>query len=111
MVAFSHRPRLRSRFAFRDPALLFAWATLDGDHVTLTGWTWRGRYCRRIPLDRILHADVKVDDELALWLFDGEVLRLRIDDAPTWKRAIDAAREAAHPARTSSDPSASDLPS
>ncbi len=92
MVASSPPSRLRSRFAFRDPALLFARATLEGDALVLRGWTWCGRYRRRLPLGRILQADVRGDeqgDELILWLFDGEVLRLRIDEAPTWKAAIE----------------------
>lgn len=89
----SSRDALVSRFAFLHPALLFPRATLNDGVLALTGWTWHGRYRRRIPLARILHADVRSDDELILWLFDGEVLRLRIEGAPTWKRAIEASRE------------------
>ena len=85
---------LTSRFAFRDPALLLARATLDEDHLTLTGWTWRGRYRRRILLRRILHVDAQADD-LILWLFDGETLRLRINRSAAWKAALNAAADAA----------------
>ncbi len=85
---------LRSRFAFRNPALLLAQATLEEDHLTLTGWTWRGRYRRRILLRRILHVDAQADD-LILWLFDGETLRLRINRSAAWKAALNAAADAA----------------
>ena len=87
---FHSSPALHSWFAFRDPALLFARATLDEDHLALTGWTWHGRYQRQIPLDRILHADARGDDELILWLFDGETLRLHIERAQRWREAIEA---------------------
>ncbi len=79
----------RSWFASRSPALLFARVTLEDDHLTLTGWTWRGRYRRLIPLDRILHIDARGDDELILWLFDGETLRLRMRHARAWKARLD----------------------
>ncbi len=95
-MAFSpfHSSRaLRSGFAFRDPALLFARATLEDAHLTLTGWTWRGRYRRRIPLRRILHVDARGDDELILWLFDGETLRLRMRHARAWKARLDTQME------------------
>ncbi len=85
---------LHSWFAFRDPALLFARATLDQDNLALTGWTWRGRYQRQIPFDRILHADARGDDELILWLFDGETLRLRMKHARAWKDHLDTQMEA-----------------
>ena len=91
---FHSSPALRSWFAFRDPALLFARATLDQDHLALTGWTWHGRYQRQIPLDRILHADARGDDELILWLFDGETLRLRMKHARAWKAHLDTPMEA-----------------
>ncbi len=91
LLAFGRTGRtLTSGFAFRHPALLFARATLKPDHLALTGWTWRGRYRRRIPLDRILHADARGDDELILWLFDGETLRLHIERAQRWREAIEA---------------------
>ncbi len=96
-MAFSpfHSSRaLHSWFAFRDPALLFARATLDEDHLALTGWTWHGRYQRQIPLDRNQHADARVNDELVLWLFNGEALRLRINRSAAWKAALNAAADA-----------------
>ena len=81
---------LSSRFAFRNPALLFARATLAHEHLSLTGWSWRGRYHRRIPLKRILQVDVPDHDGLLLWLSNGETVRLRIRRPQTWKRAIEA---------------------
>ncbi len=91
----------RSWFAFRNPALLFARATLEDDHLTLTGWTWRGHYRRRIPLRRILHADARGDDELILWLFDGETLRLRMKHARAWKARLDTQMEEAQSSASS----------
>ena len=102
----SRSPRaLRSWFAFRDPALLFARATLEDDHLTLTGWTWRGRYRWQIPLRRLLHVDARGDDELILWLFDGETLRLCMKHARAWKAHLDTQMEASQ----SSVPSTANL--
>ena len=86
-------PLLAGRFAFRDPSLWWARARLEAERLVLTGWTWRGRYRRHIPLDRVLHVDAKADDELVLWLIDGEALRLRVPQAPRWKTGIEARRE------------------
>ena len=84
---------LVSRFDFRNPSLLWGRVRLSPKFLLLTGWTWRGRYHRRIPLDRILHADARGDDELILWLFDGETLRLRMKQARAWKAHLDAQME------------------
>ena len=81
-----------TRFAFRNPSLWWARAQLEPDHLALTGWTWRGRYRRQIPLAGILHVDAKDDDALVLWLADGEALRLRVEQARRWKATLDAAR-------------------
>ena len=99
-------PSLVSRFAFRDPSLWWARARLEAEHLVLTGWTWRGRYRRYIALSRILYVDVRDTDELVLWLFEGEVLRLRIPRAQRWKAEIEAYaedRSAGRAARLSSD--------
>ena len=87
-------PSLVSRFAFRDPSLWWARARLEAEHLVLTGWTWRGRYRRSIAFSRILHVDVRGQDELVLWLVDGEVLRLRLPRARRWKTGIEARMEA-----------------
>jgi hypothetical protein len=81
---------LASAFDFQNPSLLLGRAQLLADAVVLTGWHWRGRYKRRIALDRILHADVR-EDGLILWLFDGETLRLRVQHPEQWKAEIEAA--------------------
>ncbi len=81
--------------------MLFARVTLEDDHLTRTGWTWRGRYRRRIPLDRILHVDARGDDELILWLFDGETLRLRMKHARAWKARLDTQMEDAQSSASS----------
>ena len=88
---------MTSAFDFRNPSLLRGRARLLSDSLLLTGWYWRGRYRRHIALDRILHADVRAE-ELILWLFDGETLRLRIDDPAAWKAAIDARVASRHSA-------------
>ncbi len=86
---------LVSRFAFQYPSLLWGRVRLGPDGLSLTGWTWRGRYRRQIPFDRILHVDARADDELVLWLFNGEALRLRINRSAAWKAALNAAADAA----------------
>jgi hypothetical protein len=87
---------MTSAFDFRNPSLFRGRARLLSDSLLLTGWYWRGRYRRHISLDRILHADVRAE-ELILWLFDGETLRLRIDDPAAWKAALET-RMASRPA-------------
>ena len=87
-------PTLVSRFDFQNPSLLWGRVRLGPDGLSLTGWTWRGRFRRRIPFDRILHVDARADDELVLWLFDGEALRLRIERPAAWKAALNAAADA-----------------
>lgn len=83
---------LVSAFDFQNPSLFRGRVRLLADALVLTGWHWRGRYRRRIALDRILHADVR-DDGLILWLFDGETLRLRVPEPEQWKAEIEAAIE------------------
>lgn len=65
--------------------LLYARARLASDHLELSGWHWRGRYKRRIPLERVVHVDVKGDEGLILWLVDGEVVRLEIEQSHLWR--------------------------
>lgn len=90
MTAFgSSKTTLTGRFAFHSPALLFARAVLSPTHLTLIGWTWRGRYRRQIAITRILHVDARQADELILWLFDGETVRLRLNQAHRWKAEIE----------------------
>lgn len=76
------------RFRFRHPALLFARVRLYPDRLELTGWHLRGPYRRRIPLRQILQADAMSQDNLLLWLSDGETVRLHLGRAPQWQAAI-----------------------
>ena len=80
---------LSGRFRFRNPSLLWARVRLYGDRLELSGWHTRGRYLRRIPLQHVLQVDAPDADSLILWLSDGKTLRLRVREAPRWKRAIE----------------------
>jgi hypothetical protein len=84
-----NRELLSDSFSFARPRLLCARARLYEDRLELTGWRLWGRYCRRIPLRRVLHADVTDGNCLLLWMADGRTLRLRVDDARRWQKAID----------------------
>lgn len=77
------------RFDFAKPHLLLGRVWLSTDHLTLTGWNWKGRYRRCIPLHRLLHVDAEGED-LILWLFDGETLHLRTAQAVAWKAVLSA---------------------
>ena len=91
-LSTAHPKALRtSRFSFRDPLLLCARARLYPDWLDLTGWYWRGRYHRRVPLNHLLQVDVTGSGHLLLWLASGEAIRLRLADAAAWKEAIDVA--------------------
>jgi hypothetical protein len=81
-------PVLSTRFSFRDPMLFRARATLSGNELLLTGWHFGGRYSRLIPTDQIVHVDANGPRGLVIWLIDGEVVRLKVDQADTWKRAL-----------------------
>lgn len=82
------RTRLSGSFSFSRPTLLCARAHLYDDRLELTGWRLWGRYRRRIPMHRILQADVTESNCLLLWMADGQTLRLRLDDARRWQEAI-----------------------
>jgi hypothetical protein len=85
-------PVLSTRFSFEEPALWFARARLLDDAIELTGWRLTGRYQRRIPLHTIVEIDAPTSDCLLLWFTTGRTLRLRLDDAARWKRAIETRR-------------------
>jgi hypothetical protein len=85
-------PVLSTRFSFEEPALWFARARLLDDAIELTGWRLTGRYQRRIPLHTIVEVDAPTSDCLLLWFTTGRTLRLRLDDAARWKRAIETRR-------------------
>lgn len=87
------QPVLRTgRFSFREPLLFFPRLRLRADHIELLGWSLWGRYRRSIALGGLLRTDATRAGRLLLWLDNGETLRLRVDDAPAWKKAIDASR-------------------
>jgi len=77
-----------SYFSFREPALLFARVRLFPRYLLLEGWHWRGRYRQHVALEDILQVDVTSTGRLLIWLTTGETLRLRLDDAIAWRRAI-----------------------
>jgi hypothetical protein len=77
------------RFRFRNPALLWARLRLYEDRLELSGWHLKGHYVRRIRLQHVLQADALQAEALLLWLFDGQTLRLLVEEAPRWKRAIE----------------------
>jgi hypothetical protein len=79
---------LSSRFRFHNPSLLCARVRLFRDRLELSGWQVQGRYVRQIPLRQVLQADVLKTDSLLLWLSNGETVRLRVEGALEWKRAI-----------------------
>lgn len=78
-----------SPFSFKEPTLLFPRVRLYEDHLVLDGWHWRGRYCRRLALGRILQVDITSTGRLLIWLTTGETIRLRLDEAEAWKQAIE----------------------
>lgn len=78
-----------SRFSFREPALLFPRMRLYPGLLVLDGWQWHGRFRRQIPLGHILQVDVTSAGRLIFWLSSGETIRLRLDDALAWKKAIE----------------------
>ena len=75
-------------FSFAHPMLLFARVRLYDDRLELTGWRLWEHYRHRIPLARILKVDAPSANELLLWMADGRTLRLRLDEAQRWRRAI-----------------------
>ncbi len=77
-----------SHFSFREPALLFSRVRLFPGYLLLEGWHWRGHYRQQVALEDILQVDVTSTGRLLIWLTTGETLRLRLDDAIAWRRAI-----------------------
>lgn len=88
MNASSAAPLRTGRFQFPTPTLFWRRLHLYADRLELRGWRGWQRYCRRVPLRRILQADA-VDDTLLLWLADGTTVRLCVDEADAWKRSIE----------------------
>lgn len=82
------RKLLSDSFSFARPTLLCARARLYENQLELTGWRLTGRYRRRIPIHRILQADVTDANCLILWMANGQTLRLRLNNARRWQQAI-----------------------
>jgi hypothetical protein len=78
------------RFEFQSPALAFPRARLFADRLELSGWRLSGRFFRRIPLRGILQVDAVNDSALVIWLSVGETIRLRVNQASSWKMHIEA---------------------
>lgn len=81
---------LDGRFYFQSPALAFPRARLYADRLELSGWRLSGRFSRRIPLRNVLHVDAVDDSALVIWLSVGETVRIRVNQASSWKRHIEA---------------------
>lgn len=81
---------LDGRFDFQSPALAFPKARLYADRLELSGWRLRGWFHRRIPLRNVLQVDALNDSALVIWLSVGETIRLRVNQASSWKRHIEA---------------------
>jgi len=81
---------LDGRFDFQSPALAFPKARLYSDRLELSGWRFSGRFHRRIPLRSVLQVDAVNDSVLVIWLSVGETIRLRVNQASSWKTHIEA---------------------
>lgn len=92
-VPAESEPVLSASFSFRDPMLFRARAKLVRDRLLLTGWHFRGRYSREIPIAQIVHVDAKDGHGLVLWLVDGEVVRIKIDHPEIWRAALSRKRD------------------
>jgi hypothetical protein len=81
-------PILSNRCRLPHRSLWFGRARLYEDRVCIRGWTWRGRYRRVVPLERI--EDIKwwavIDDvNFMLHLDDGRAVPLQLmKGAGTW---------------------------
>lgn len=85
----SPRATRTGRFSFREPTLFFPRVQLFPDRLILSGWRWRGRYRRQIPLKAILQVDVTSTGWLLIWLTSGETVRLRLEAPEAWKWALE----------------------
>lgn len=73
MASANGAPLLSNRCCLPHRTLWFGRALLYEDRVCIRGWTWRGRYQRVIPLERI--------DEVKWWaVLDDVNLLLHLDE-------------------------------
>jgi hypothetical protein len=81
-------PLLSNRCRLPHRMLWFGRAFLHEEHVCIRGWTWRGRYRRVVPIeriDRVKWRAVLDDVNLFLHLDDGEMVPLQLrKGAGTW---------------------------
>lgn len=92
-MAFANgAPLLSSRCRLPHRTLWFGRALLYKDRVCIQGWTWRGRYRRVIPLERIDEVTwwaVLNDVNLLLHLDDGQPMPLHLrTGAGTWNAEL-----------------------
>ena len=74
-------PIYSHRCSLPDRTLWFGRARLFEDRVHVTGWTWRGRYQREIPvaeIDEVEWQPRPAKPNLILYLDDGDVFQLRL---------------------------------
>jgi hypothetical protein len=109
-----HSPLLTNRCRVPHRRLWFGRADLYDDHVRIRGWTWRGRYRRVVPLDRIERVQwwaTTEDVNFMLHLDDGGAVPLRLlRGAGTWNAKLHALLDQsmlAHPAPSGVETSAS----
>jgi len=89
-------PHFSNPFRLLGRQLFFTCARLYGDRLELTGWEWKGRYKRVLPLEAIedVHWWTGLSDcNLEIRLQDGESLGLWMRGAGQWKYALEEAPE------------------
>lgn len=92
MSASSRSPLLSNRCCLPHRTLWFGRAYLYPDRVCVCGWTWRGRYRRDVPLERIEQVQwwAVIDDvNILLRLDTGRSVPLQLrKGAGTWNARL-----------------------
>lgn len=93
MSSVPNTPLLEDSFDLKDQVLFWSRLRLYADRLTLRGW--QGLTCRHrcIPLCRIERVEQPATDRLVLHLEEDHPLRLMLDDAGRWRKAIVAHRD------------------
>lgn len=82
-----------SRFKYADRRLLLARARLYVDRIELSGFGWRGRHRRRIPLRDVARVEwwssVGSRVNLVVHLHEGDPVQLWVRGPGLWKYAIE----------------------
>lgn len=84
---------VQARASADGPALFKARLTLFADRLSLSGWSWRGRYRRDVPLAKIAQVHASAPDHLDVLLSSGARLALTLNEAELWRQAILAHRD------------------